>query len=136
MGASALVSRYRVCGERSEKVDAALQHLALPSLGQWRDVLKETLDYLVNRPDAETWEQAILDQVGTEHRGLHELFTTLAGAAGYAGRIPGRPTALDLIDLLPTYRNAMLDAHGSVKADPARSLGRDFKARVSLSSMA
>src|SRR5688500_15598515 len=39
--------------------------------------------------------------------------------AGPLLRPGGKIRLLDLLDFLPAYRNAMSDAHGSIKADPA-----------------
>src|SRR6266540_4224040 len=61
--ASALVGQYRSCGERSPKVDATLQHLALPSLGQWRDIFRETLNFLGRRPADDPWSKGIFERL-------------------------------------------------------------------------
>ncbi|MBI4601196.1 MAG: PQQ-binding-like beta-propeller repeat protein [Planctomycetes bacterium] len=122
LAAAALVSRYRGSGERAEKVDATLRHLALPSLGQWRDIVRGTLGFLAGPPLADPWARRIAERLGAarEDGALVEIFGVLARAAAYAGRASARVTVLDLLDLLlPAYRNAMSGAHGSIKADPA-----------------
>src|SRR6266508_4347246 len=117
--ASALVARYRASGQRSEKVDAALGHLPLPSLGQWLSIFRETLLFLGKPPTSDPWAQRILDRAGKVQGGkaLEDVFASMAAAMAYAGRATSRLTVIDCLDLLPAYRNVMSDAHGSIKAD-------------------
>ncbi len=104
-------------GERSDRVDASLRHLALPSLGQWRDIFQETLVFLAT--GSEPWASRIHGRLSVRARdgALAGAFATMAKAISYAGRVSTRPSVLDVIELLPAYRNAMSDAHGSIKAD-------------------
>ena len=118
LAAAALVARYRSHGERSPKVDAALRHLARPSLGQWRTLLREILTFLAEGVKPDSWAGKIIEKVGKGSEALGEAFSQIAKSAQYKGRAIARPAALDLLDLLPTYRNVMSDAHGGIKADP------------------
>ena len=59
LSAAALVARYRNRGNRLSKVDAALEHLALPSLGHWREIFVESLSFLSNARDGDPWAQRI-----------------------------------------------------------------------------
>ncbi len=118
LASSVLVSRYRSCGERSGKVDEALARLALPSLGQWRDIFREALGFLARRDGADPHSRSLFERLtakGEDPR-IAEVFQTFAKAIDHAGRRPERPSVHDLLDLLPSYRNAMSDAHGSIKA--------------------
>lgn len=119
LAASALVARYRARSRRERKVDATLRHLALPSLGQWRDIFRETLAYLAGGEQPDPWAGRILERLATKSadRSRAETFATMARLASFAGRVKAQVSVLDLVDLLPTYRNAMSDAHGSIKAD-------------------
>ncbi len=119
LAAAAAVARYRARGERSAKVDAALRSLARPSLGQWRSMLLESLTFLAEGVSGDPWARAILEKLGRSGEELTDAFARLAKAAAFKGRALAHPTALDLLELLPTYRNAMSDAHGGIKADPS-----------------
>ncbi|MBI4606368.1 MAG: hypothetical protein HY721_30755 [Planctomycetes bacterium] len=117
LAASALVGRYRACGRRSERVDAALRHLSTPSLGQWRDALLETLRFLGEGCDRDSWSGDVLELLESSgDRRLEEALSTLADLAGFSGHLPRAPR-LGFLDLLPTYRNAMSSAHGAIKVD-------------------
>jgi serine/threonine protein kinase len=119
--AAALVARYRLSARRSARVDAALEHLAMPSLGQWRDLFRETLAFLAGGDDGDPWARKVhLELASPRGDGaLFEAFSAMARAASYRGRASARVSSLDLLELLPSYRNSMSDAHGSIKADPA-----------------
>ena len=121
LSAAALVARYRHRGNRLSKVDAALEHLALPSLGHWREMFVESLTFLSDTRDGDPWAQRILQHVKQEpgDDSLEEIHGAMATAAGRSPRRNSKITLLNLLELLPAYRNAMSGAHGSIKADPA-----------------
>ncbi|MBI4602018.1 MAG: serine/threonine protein kinase [Planctomycetes bacterium] len=117
LAASAFVGRYRERGERSAKVDAALTHLALPSLGQWHGIVRETLHFLGHPERGDPWSRKILDRLGTPEEGLAEIRAAMALVGRDGGQKGGRASTLDVLDLLPAYRNAM-SGHGAIKAAP------------------
>lgn len=119
LAAAALIARYRTCGERSASVDAVLWHLAMPSFDQWRDIFRETLLFLGSRAGGDDWSRGILERVTAPGRylELEQVFATLAESADWRGRSQRSPSVLDVLELLPAYRNAMSDAHGSIKAE-------------------
>ncbi len=121
LATAALVARYRRCGRRTETVDAALRHIAMPSLGQWRDIFRDTLQFLGTRPDGDPWSRGIFERLSAPLGSslLEGAFDAMAKATDFRGRTPAKLSVLDLIELLPAYRNAMSDAHGSIKADPS-----------------
>jgi WD40 repeat protein/serine/threonine protein kinase len=118
LAAAAFVARYRCRDRRSLAADAALRQLAMPSLGQWLAIARETLKSIGEREAEDPWGERVLARLSREDEKLHDVFVTLARAAGHAGRIRSRPSLLETLDLLPAYRNAMSDAHGSVKLEP------------------
>lgn len=121
LAAAALVARYRACDRRSDRIDVALRNLALPALGHWRNIFKETLLFLADGEPEDPWARRILGSLRAERddRLTLDIYAAMAKAASFAGRASTRLNLLDLLDLLPAYRNAMSDAHGSIKADPA-----------------
>ncbi len=119
LAAAAAIARYRAHGERSAKVDAVLSSLARPSLGQWRSMLLESLTFLSAGVPGDPWARGVLEKLGQSSEELTDAFARLAKAAAFKGRALAHPTAIDLLELLPTYRNAMSDAHGGIKADPS-----------------
>jgi WD40 repeat protein/serine/threonine protein kinase len=115
LGAAALAVRYREAGQRSEKVEAALQHLAQASLGHWVAIFREALGWLAAEKDP--WARRIqdhLEPIVARAADVHLLLSKPLRAGGDRARV----SLLDLLDLLPAYRNAMSDAHGSIKSDP------------------
>jgi len=118
LSVAALIAEYRRCGERSDEVDPALRHLAMPSLGQWCNIFKRTLLFLAGRSGDDSFAVSIYRHLTREDGALGEIFAALAKAMEYAGRISTRVNAIRLVDFLPAYRNAMSDAHGSIRADP------------------
>ena len=120
LSTAALAARYRHQGSRLSKVDAALEHLALPSLGHWREMFVESLTFLSNTCDGDPWAQRMLEHVKKEpgDNSLEEIHAAMTHAAGRSPRRNSKITLLNLLELLPAYRNAMSGAHGSIKADP------------------
>jgi WD40 repeat protein/serine/threonine protein kinase len=131
LAAAAFTARYRARGRRSAAVERQLRHLALPSLGQWLAIARETLKFLGGREAEDPWAAQVLARLAAEDEPLHEVFVALARSAQYAGRIRSRPSLLETLELLPPYRNVMSDAHGSVKLDPA-AYGRGTPALLAL----
>ena len=119
LAAAALVARYRVIDKRSDEVDAVLGHFALPSLGHWHRIFRDTLLYLGGGEVDDPWVHRIREQLSVKSESRTGTFRTLAKAASWAGRASARVSVMDILELIPTYRNAMSDAHGSIKADPA-----------------
>ncbi len=120
IAAIALVARYKVLGERSPKVDGSLRYLAMPSLGQWRDIFRDTLLFLGKRPEGDGWIKDLLERLTAKQDDprLEDIFAVLSRGIRFSGRRPERLSLQDLVDLLPAYRNAMSDAHGSIKSSP------------------
>lgn len=106
-------------GENVEALDRLLAQLALPSLGQFVGILRETARYYGERDDAEThplghvWGQ--LNEKRKELKGMLELFRRIKN--GPEGKLAGdrSVTILQLIDALVTYRNAVI-GHGAGRA--------------------
>ena len=106
-------------GEHVEALDRLLAQLALPSLGQFVGILRETARYYGERDDAEThplghvWGQ--LNEKRKELNGMLELFRRIKN--GPEGKLAGdrSVTILQLIDALVTYRNAVI-GHGAGRA--------------------
>ena len=117
--ASALLARYRKQGHRSPDVDAALERLALPSLGHWRDIFVKSLSFLSQGPGSDPWARRIHEHLAEDGNEPLEEIRALMPVQGRCSGQGGKVRLLDLLDLLPAYRNAMSDAHGSIKADPA-----------------
>ena len=79
----------------SAKVDAALGHLAMPSLGQWRDIFRDTLLFLGKRPEGDPWSRKILERLASKRDDprLDDIFGVLARSIKFSGRRPGRQLA-------------------------------------------
>src|SRR5688572_10380338 len=117
--ATALLARYRKLGHRSPDVDAALERLALPSLGHWRDIFAKSLSFLSQGPGSDPWARRIHEHLAEDGNEPLEEIRALMPVQGRSSGQGGKVRLLDLLDLLSAYRNAMSDAHGSIKADPA-----------------
>lgn len=102
--------------ERSENLDRLLIQLALPSLGQFVGILRETARYFGERDDADThpmghiWGQ--LNDKRKDLPGMIELFRRIKN--GPEGKKAGDKscTIIQLLDALVTYRNAVI-GHGA-----------------------
>ncbi len=92
----------------------------MPSLGQWRDIFRETLRFLGEEPSLDPWARTIIDRLAVpgDNEEIGEAYNALNKVSCGAGRAKTRVSVLEALDLLPAYRNAMSDAHGSIKADP------------------
>jgi hypothetical protein len=98
-------------------VDAALQKLAMPALGHWRDVAREALLFLGKGMDARSWAGEVHAFArarfgGSESCRALEVIAQLAGCPRTVEKDP-----LEFLELLPAYRNAMSSAHGGIKSD-------------------
>jgi hypothetical protein len=117
--AAALMGRYRSCGMRSGQVDAAIQNIVMPALGDWWDIAREALLFLGEGCDARSWSGEVLAFCRAPFADGRscEALSVLAELAGNSGRFEA--SAFGFFGLLPAYRNAMSNAHGGIKSDPA-----------------
>ena len=101
---------------RSKKADDALKALALPSTGQWVQILRTLAEHFSKRVDASShplgpWSRSLLDR-----RGLPKSSALLKKLSELDGVDPGVGSSLspmDLFNLLPAYRNKHL-GHGAL----------------------
>ena len=105
--------------QRNAKVDGALTALALPSVGQWVQILREISVYYSERVDASShqmgpWANALT----TRTKDLPACKVLIAKIAEVDSVSPGFKESfspIDLFNLLPAYRNRHLGHGASAK---------------------
>ena len=102
---------------RDAKIDAAIKNLALPSTGQWVQILRNLATFYSSRVDAPS------HMLGDWSKKLTERVKSLSLCASFAKKVSESDgfdlgfgeslSPLDIFDLLPAYRNKHL-GHGAV----------------------
>ena len=116
LASMATIQYLREEGSRTKKADEALKALALPSTGQWVQILRTLAEHFSKRVDAAShplgpWSQSLLGR-----RDLPKSSAFIKKLTELDGMDPGVGSSLspmDLFNVLPAYRNKHL-GHGAL----------------------